>query len=127
MGFWSGLFAIGLTGYAIKKVRSSTQEEKQRKSIPCDFEDEITEEEFREIAKKCAYSVKRVKNVVFDGAIVYIGVRSQSGISDWYFSVDFNDYGHITGIYWLRSDNADSQIPKTIADRISTAIIDYIE
>lgn len=127
MGFWSSLLAIGLTGYVIKKARASTQEERKRKSIPCDFEENISEEMFREIAQRCAYSIKRVNGVVFDGAIVYVSVRSQSGITDWCFSADFNDYGHITGTYWLRSDNTESQIPETIADRISAAIIDYID
>ena len=38
------------------------------------------------------------------------------------FSIDYNDYGHITGKYWLRSENDDSPVPQVIAKKIRDAI-----
>ncbi len=60
-----------------------------------------------------------------DGPVVYGVVQSQSGISEWNFKLDFNDYGHITGTYWLSSDNDDSNIPERFGDLIRSAINNY--
>ena len=49
---------------------------------------------------------------------------SQSGISEWDFELDFNDYGKITGTYWISSDNYDSMIPETLGNLIQKAISD---
>ena len=57
--------------------------------------------------------------------MVYGTVRTQSGLSEWDFKVDFNDYGHITGKYWLSSDNDDSNIPGHVADNMSTMIASF--
>lgn len=65
-------------------------------------------------------------NLNIEGPIVYGTVRSQSGISDWSFTIDFNDFGRITGSYWLSSDNRDSEIPSTIAKRMKSDILDCL-
>lgn len=49
-------------------------------------------------------------------------VLSQSGISEWEFELDFNDYGKITGSYWIYSDNYDSMIPKALGNSIQEEI-----
>jgi len=46
-------------------------------------------------------------------------------LSEWNFKVDFNDYGHLTGQYWLTSDNDDSNIPSHVADNISSMIREF--
>jgi len=53
-------------------------------------------------------------------------VESQSGISTWKFTVDFNDYGKITGRYWIKSENKDSTIPNRIGDMISNQLLQFI-
>lgn len=53
-------------------------------------------------------------------------VQSQSGISEWEFWVDFNDYGHITGRFWWHTDNSDSNIPEKFGDIISSFINDIL-
>ncbi len=58
-----------------------------------------------------------------DGPVVYGIVESQSGLSEWSFTIDFNDYGHITGEYWITTDNDDSIIPERVAGRIREAIL----
>ena len=63
--------------------------------------------------------------VAVDGPIVYGMVQSQSGISDWYFMLDFNDYGHITGTFRCTSDNEDSNIPTRLGSLIQDEINNY--
>ena len=55
-------------------------------------------------------------------AVVRGLVQSNTGPSTWMFSIDYNDYGHITGRYWLRSENNDSPVPQVIANKIRDAI-----
>lgn len=90
----------------------------------CSFQDGITENEFEELVLKATKHIakKRLHDVSVDGSWVYGVVRSQTGISDWYFKIDFNDFGHLTGRYWISSDNDDSGIPEACARRISEEI-----
>lgn len=115
-------FAFLVAGGLIKDMK----EENKRKESICNFDNGISRDEFYNIVKLVGKSIQRVTNLYADGPIVYGMVRSQSGISDWKFKVDFNDYGKITGKYWLTTDNSDSKIPKVVADRIAQQI-DYIK
>lgn len=60
------------------------------------------------------------------GAKVYGSVRSQSGLTEWDFTIDFNDYGKISGAYWLWSENEDSLIPEYIAKEMQKKIDDIL-
>jgi hypothetical protein len=84
--------------------------------------DEVTEEEFQIIAKNVGKYMNRLIDFIVDGKIIYGIVESQSGLSDWKFKIDFNDYGHITGRYWIVSENEDSNIPYYIAYNIKSVI-----
>ena len=67
--------------------------------------------------------VKGIKiEVSISGPIVKGTVESQSGLSKWNFTVDFNNYGRISGKYWVKSENKDSSIPKHIAEKIKSEI-----
>ena len=72
------------------------------------------------------YAVKQIRNrkIEWDirGPVVYFTVYSQSRITTWSFTLDFNDYGHITGRYWRWQENYDSSIPDRIGDTISETI-----
>ena len=50
--------------------------------------------------------------------IVSGSFRSQSGLTSCDFEIDFNDYWHITGKYWISSENPESSIPKHITQNI---------
>ena len=97
------------------------EEEERRKNTPCLFLDGLSGNDFKLVAVRAAKQIKRL-TVSIDGPIIYGTVQSQSGISKWYFKVDFNDYGHITGRYWLSSENCDSSIPKHYADNVVSFI-----
>lgn len=107
--------------------RQRVAEEQRRLNTPCFFEDKITEEDFNRIIKKVGKEIRRIASISANGAIVRVVYRSQSGITDYSFSVDFNDYGHVTGRYWLNDNDSDSNIPQVTAERISELITDHIE
>lgn len=113
---------IVLIGKAIKDNREMEAEEQRRKNSVCQFHDGISESEFREMVYQEAKRIKRLIELEIDGPIINGTVESQSGLSDWNFKIDFNDYGHISGRYWLSSNNSDSIIPKSLAERISKSI-----
>ena len=126
MGFWDvvGLGIIG--GFAIKAIHG-LKEDKRRQSIDCTFDDGISYDDFEKIAVKAGKKINRVSRIYVDEAVVYGRVESQSGISEWSFKLDFNDYGHLTGRYWISSDNDDSSIPKKVGNIISATIHEIID
>lgn len=95
-----------------------------KREAPCLFEDGISQSEFVKIVESEAsyISHKRLRDVTVSWSTVYGTVRSQSGLSDWSFSLDFNDFGHLTGRFWSHSDNADSILPNSLGKRISYEI-----
>ena len=109
-------------GKMINDARAQAAEDKRRKSIPCSFTDGISADQFADIARREGNDIKRLTWLFVEGPIVSGKVKTQSGLSEWEFKVDFNDYGHITGKYWKYSDNSDSKIPEVLAEKISDKI-----
>lgn len=93
-------------------------------SIEDCFDGGLSKSEFEALAYKASKNIKRLSISVV-GPIIYGTVKSQSGISEWHFKLDFNDYGHITGKYWASSDNGDSAIPKRLGDVLAALIRNY--
>lgn len=124
MGVLGWIIGAGVVGRLIKKAREEAEEQERRRSTSCRFLDGFSESDFELMAIRAAKRIKRL-SVSVEGPIIYGTVQSQSGISEWYFKVDFNDYGHITGRYWLSSDNSDSSIPERYADTVVSLIEDY--
>ena len=103
-----------------------SNEKVQRKNTPCVFDSDFTEEDFRNIAVSVAKPIKRLW-VSVDRQFVHGEVKTQSGINTWEFKIDFNDYGRVTGRYWMRySENTDSQIPHRYAEQLSEAVKAYL-
>lgn len=125
MGILGWIVGIGVAGHVINKICQNAQEEERRRNTPCRFVDGFSKEEFERMVKQAGKNIKRLSEISVDGPIVYGVVQSQSGISEWNFKLDFNDYGHITGNYWLSSDNNDSNIPKRFGDLIRSAINNF--
>jgi ribosomal protein L37AE/L43A len=111
----------------IKRLASSSWEEHKRRvnrpHMPCDFSEGISRDDFKTFAFDAVSTIKGKKiEISIDEAIIRGLVQSNTGLSTWMFSVDFNDYGHITGTYWLKTENDDSPIPYVIGDRVKDAI-----
>ena len=132
MGFLKWIVGAGVAGVAIKGIRGMAkmakeerEEQERRRNTPCLFVDGFSEYEFEQMVKQAGKNIRRLSSVSIDGPVVYGVVQSQSGISEWNFKLDFNDYGHITGTYWLSSDNDDSGIPERLGDLIRASIKQY--
>lgn len=94
-----------------------------RPNMPCDFTEGISREDLREFVAQAVNSIKGKKiEISVKEAVIRGLVQSNTGLSTWMFSIDYNDYGHITGKYWLRSENDDSPVPQVIAKKIRDAI-----
>lgn len=123
---FGGILGSAAIGGILYSVSKNHQEEKRRKSIPCCFLDVISKSEFEEMVKISKKNIKRLKDLYAEEAVVCGTVCSQSGISYWNFKIDFNDYGHLTGRYWLSSENNDSEIPSTVAKKVSSQIKEFL-
>lgn len=129
-----GLLAIGGALAWIRREGKKNQaeferkkaQENKRKNTKCKFEDGITESQFEEIVFSVTRNIKRLDTVSVSGPVVTCGVESQSGITTWCFQIDFNDHGHLTGRYWIYSDNKDSKIPNRIGEKISEQLKNII-
>ena len=108
------------------KREAQEQEEERRRNSPLSLNNGITLNEFVSMANHIASRTKRITCITVDGLVIHATVQSQSHLTEWNFSVDFNDYGHLTGKYWLSSDNDDSVIPQWFADNVSAAIKEKI-
>ena len=124
--FWESL-GIGLVAkMIIKDIRRNKREEREReerKSNEVEYDDILTEEIFEEIVDNCARKIKRISYWEVNNGEITVTVKSQSGITKWDFEVDFNDYGEITGAYWITSENDDSEIPNTFAEMVRECIV----
>ena len=108
-------------------VGSISKEERKRRNTPCGFNDGISKKEFEIIVKLALKDITRIKKIIIRDTWVYCMVSSRTNLSTWEFSIDYNDYGHITGNYWLENSNSDSGLPRYIANQISDMIKRYPE
>ncbi len=122
MGFIATALIVGTVGVGAALLIKESLKELDRKSTPCNFDNGISQEEFNEIIKNECQEIKRITDFTVSDTTLRAYVKSQSGISEWKFKIDFNDYGKITGNYWLSSNNNDSQIPEVVAKRIKNSI-----
>lgn len=123
--FLSALFILIFIVLIILDRRESEKtrvEIETRRSHRVRFKDNLTIDDFYEIVESRCKLVKRIDKVDINNGLISVDVLSQSGISRWSFEIDFNDYGSITGRYWLESENKDSNIPKNIAKSIANSI-----
>lgn len=126
MGFLTTALLVGLAGAGVAMFVKDSIKELDRKGTPCNFDNGISRTEFNEIVEKELKAIKRINDFSINDTVIRARVRSQSGISEWRFTVDFNDYGKITGNYWLNSKNNDSQIPESVAENIKKSIISVL-
>ena len=122
----AGLGLLALLHQANKEEQAKLEEDKRRMNTLCSFDGSISYEEFQSAVHSATKTIRRLKVLEIDGPIVRCSVRSSSGISTWEFSLDFNDYGDITGKCWINSDNEESTIPSVFVDRIQEELNAYL-
>lgn len=126
MGFLDRLViggGLALVSTAAAFVFKSARETAKRKSTPAEFEAWMTESDFREIVRQIGQKTPRLISATADGLLVHIIVRSNSGLSLWSAELDFNDYGHATGQYWISTENKQSPIPEFFAKAIQEEVL----
>lgn len=119
---WKDNLLLGLLGVGVAVVWKEKREDKARMMTNCSFSKGISKMEFESIAHQASAGIKRLKEIYVEGPVIHGTVRSQSGLNIWKFKLDFNDYGLVTGNYWIYSDNNDSDIPKFLANKIQEII-----
>lgn len=122
MGFLDKLL-VGGFAVLIGSVFRGAQETKRRKNSPLRFDSRLSAQEFADIASRIARKTPRVVWVDTTGMAVTLTVRSNSGLTTWTAEVDFNDYGRLTGTYWLNSENAQSTIPRFFANALQEEVV----
>ncbi|MEE1622978.1 hypothetical protein ACQ7DA_16780 [Zafaria sp. J156] len=125
VGFLDKLLVSGVAaiiGGGIVQTYRSAQETKRRKSTPIIFDDRLTQQDFVTISTRIAERTPRVSQITATGVTVLLEVRSNSRLSTWTAEIDFNDYGRLTGNYWLKSTNTQSPIPQYFAHALQAEI-----
>lgn len=88
---------------------------------------ETIKAKFEEAVYNAAKSIKRLKVLRINNYVVHCKVDTVSGISSWEFSLNFNDYGRLTGNFDVSStDNYDSSIPESFGNKIKNIVTDFI-
>lgn len=109
--------------YVGKGNKLKQQREELRKNTECLFENNISYEVFCNLADSIKEPIERL-HIDVSGAFVTGKVTTISGIDEWEFKVDFNDFGKITGKYWwVYCENLDSKIPNIFAEKLSKIIV----
>ena len=117
---------------AIPRAIARAQEEQRRKreleekriaTPPC-YDEGVSESEFTEIVMKAKREIPRIKSVAIEGFVVRIEVKSMTGITIWTATIDFNDFGHLTGWYKVHSENDDSKIPQAFAREVNESVLE---
>jgi hypothetical protein len=113
---------VALLGAVVRNVHKAAQETKRRRSSPLLFDERLTQSDFSELVRNVEANTPRVTVARVEGMVVIIDVVSISGLSTWKAEIDFNDYGRLTGAYWLDSMNSDSLIPAHFAKAMQAEI-----
>lgn len=110
-----------------KNARGDDQKVSEDLTLPCVFPYYFPKEAFDKICYKVAKTFPPIINVKIYDACVICTVRSRSGITDWEFEYDFNDFGKFSKSYNHFSENKDSIIPNEFFKRLTSEIDTYIE
>lgn len=123
------LLGLGAINAKIKKdqaraaavAEENRRKEERQKNLPYAFNEGFTEEDFRTAVYKAKRRFKRITNVEWrtDNPLrVHFDVISQSGLTTWWFRLDFNNEGHFNeDCSWYRS-NTDSEMYAIVRDFI---------
>lgn len=121
--------AVALAGFLArtlyvdgKESKRQAEEEQRRKNSPLVFDPRLGYQDFQNLVGEIAKTTPRLVGIRISGLVVVLEVRSNSGLTTWSARIDYNDYGHLTGRYWLTSDNTQSPIPRFFADAVRAEI-----
>lgn len=107
-----------------EKEKVEREKEERRRNTPCYFAGKLSQNDFCTIIKRVHKRMsKRLRIDYVESTVVAATFYSQSGLSNWSFKIDFNDFGDVTGEYWwLSKCYCESNIPEFFADQIKNEI-----
>lgn len=105
-----------------RRERKEREEEERRRNTPIKNPPNCKQKDFEDIVIAQTKKIKRISEVKISGTDVHCTVESNTGLTQWNFSIDFNDYGNLLGTYWFTTTNENSLIPEITADRIQKAL-----
>lgn len=105
-----------------KEAKRVAEEERRRKDSPLVFFPRLGYQDFLDLVGEIAKTTPRLVDASVNGLVVFLEVRSNTGLTTWSAGIDFNDYGHLTGRYWLTTENDQSPIPKFFANAVQAEI-----
>ncbi|GCE75636.1 hypothetical protein [Cellulomonas biazotea] len=114
--------AVLVVGARVRAQVRDARETKRRKSSAPQFDTRLSGQDFIDIAGEIARKTPRVVRAEVRGMTVTLVVRSNSGLTNWEAEADFNDYGRLTGTYWLTSENDQSPIPEFFASGLQDEV-----
>lgn len=98
-----------------KEARLRRKMEAERVTSEPVFDDGISQSEFIALVDEAQKSIPRIVDTRIDDLIVRLKIKSISGLTIWNATVDFNDFGHLSGWYKIKSENAKSNVPEAFA------------
>ena len=116
------IIASGITLLSNVVTTKEKRENERRRQSPLSFDPRLTQHDFHSIVRDLAARTTRVKGATINGLVVSLDVSPISRLGSWTAEIDFNDYGHLTGRYWLVTATPDSAIPKNFAGMVGQEI-----
>lgn len=126
MGFFDKLLAgggVAAAGLWARKLYLDERETQRRRASPLTFDEGVTQADFDWMAQEAAKRTPRISSVATAGMAATISVRSNSGLTSWEAEIDFNDYGRLTGQYWISTSNPKSLVPQHFAEAVGAQIV----
>ncbi len=122
-----GFLSCLVVSIILKNKRTQKpQKARRREDTPCKFVS-VSQTEFENIVNN---SIKFNRELVasIDGTVVTFTVQSDNDTPINSFKLDFNDYGYVTGKYWLDCENysCEHSNPLNIANEIKEELSNLI-
>lgn len=118
--FFGGVAALFTAG--IVTAYRANKETVRRRSSPIEWDPRFPKEDFEAVCSEVGRKLPRVYATSVDGLRVTLFVKSNTGLTTWKAAVDMNDYGRLSGKYWIESENKQSPIPAAFADAVEAEV-----
>ncbi len=117
-------FAIAVVSRVVRGAAEEKAEEERRKNTPFSFDSRVAQERFENAVRMALSGLRNAEETEICGPVVTVKMLSNSGISYWRFTIDFNDGGSYTGRYRIDSTHPDSLVPDRVAEEIRRTLED---
>ena len=96
------------------QARALAADEQRRRNTPCRFRDGFSQSQFAWMVQRAGRYLPWVARLEVSGTMVSGILTADDDSTGEEFTLDFNDYGHVTGKYWV-SKSGTSNLPERFA------------